>query len=73
MAKTARATISKAMAAVGVAAQPREPRDYGVALNFRVPADFMKYFKIAAAHREMNQTELLMTLCLPELQKHGYD
>ena len=73
MARMPRATISKDMLTVGAVAPPKAPKDYGQPLNFRVPPDFVRYFKITAAHLGMNQTELLMHLCSPALKKHGYE
>lgn len=75
MAKQRTAVISKEMLdpkQPGSAAR-KHPKDYGAALNFRVPPDFIKYFKIACAHRDLNQTELLMELCEPALREFGYE
>ena len=42
-----------------------------VALNFRVPAEFKKNFKIAAATYGVSQSELLQQAFAEWLQRHG--
>ena len=42
-----------------------------VALNFRVPAEFKKNFKIAAATYGMKQSELLQQAFAEWMQRHG--
>jgi hypothetical protein len=42
-----------------------------VALNFRVPAEFKKNFKIAAATYGLKQSELLQQAFTEWLQRHG--
>ncbi len=42
-----------------------------VALNFRVPAEFKKNFKIAAAIYGMKQSELLQQAFAEWMQRHG--
>jgi hypothetical protein len=42
-----------------------------VALNFRVPAEFKKNFKIAAATYGMKQSELLQQAFAEWVQRHG--
>lgn len=42
-----------------------------VALNFRVPAEFKRNFKIAAATYGMSQSELLQQAFAEWLQRHG--
>ena len=42
-----------------------------VALNFRVPAEFKKNFKIAAATYGVKQSELLQQAFTEWLQRHG--
>ena len=42
-----------------------------VALNFRVPAEFKKNFKIAAATYGVKQSELLQQAFAEWLQRHG--
>ena len=42
-----------------------------VALNFRVPAEFKKNFKIAAATYEVKQSELLQQAFTEWMQRHG--
>jgi hypothetical protein len=42
-----------------------------VALNFRVPAEFKKNFKIAAATYGIKQSELLQQAFAEWMQRHG--
>lgn len=42
-----------------------------VALNFRVPADFKRDFKIAAAVHGITQSELLQKAFIEWQQRHG--
>jgi len=42
-----------------------------VALNFRVPAEFKRNFKIAAATYGVKQSELLQQAFTEWLQRHG--
>ncbi len=42
-----------------------------VALNFRVPAEFKKNFKIAAATYGVKQSELLQQAFIEWLKRHG--
>lgn len=42
-----------------------------VALNFRVPAEFKKDFKIAAATHGITQSELLQQAFMEWRQRHG--
>lgn len=42
-----------------------------VALNFRVPAEFKRNFKIAAATYGIKQSELLVQAFAEWLQRHG--
>lgn len=42
-----------------------------VALNFRVPSEFKRNFKIAAATYGMSQSELLQQAFAEWLQRHG--
>lgn len=65
------ALLSKEMLTPAGSAPPKSPKDYGKPLNFRVPEDFFKSFKICAARRGLNQTELLMSVFAPVLKQEG--
>jgi hypothetical protein len=42
----------------------------GIAINFRVPLEFKRNFKIAAATHEITQSELLLQIFEEWQQKH---
>jgi hypothetical protein len=52
-------TMMSTAAATAAEPKPREPKDYGEPLNFRVPPEFGQQFRMVALRQRMKLQQLL--------------